>query len=78
MEMSYFGQDDDASKPEQGIYYVRNGSYPFAIFLSGADENDLSKILDKANERTAIEMLYSGYSGWVESNGTQNKDWYKK
>lgn len=78
MEMSYFGQDDDASKPEQGIYYVRNGSYPFAIFLSGADENDLSKILDKANERTAIEILYSGYSGWVESNGTQNKDWYKK
>ncbi|WP_052356202.1 LruC domain-containing protein [Bacteroides timonensis] len=78
METSYFGTGDDASKPEKDIYYVRNGSYPFAIFLSGADENSLSKMLDKANEKTAVEQLYSGYSGWVESNGTQNQDWYKK
>jgi len=76
VEPSYFGKGDDASKPEKGIYYVRNGSYPFAIFLSGA--NDLSKILDKSNERTAIDKLYDGYAGWVKSNGTENKDWYKK
>lgn len=78
VESSYFGKGDDASKPEQGIYYVRNGSYPFAIFLSGANEEDLSRLLDGSNERVAIDKLYDGYSGWVESNGTQNKDWYKK
>lgn len=78
VEPSHFGKGDDASKPDKGIYYVRNGSYPFAIFLSGANEEDLSKLLDRANESAAIDQLYSGYSGWVESNGTQNKDWYKK
>lgn len=78
METSYFGQGDDASKPDKGIYYVRNGAYPFAIFLGGASEKDLSKMLDRANESTAIDQLYGEYSGWVESNGTKNQDWYKK
>ena len=78
VEPSYFGKGDDASKPSQGIYYVRNGAYPFAIFLSGANEEDLSKLLDRTNESVAIDQLYSGYSKWVESNGTENKDWYKK
>ena len=31
-----------------------------------------------ANEKTAINLLYSGYDGWVSSNGEKNKDWYKK
>ncbi len=74
----YFGQGDDASKPNQSIYYVRKGNYPFAFFLSRATESDLSKLLDGANEKTAINLLYSGYDGWVNSNGEKNKDWYKK
>ena len=74
----YFGQGDDASKPNQSIYYVRKGNYPFAFFLSRATESDLSKLLDSANEKTAINLLYSGYDGWVSSNGEKNKDWYKK
>lgn len=78
VDMTDFGQGDDASKPNKGIYYVREGSYPFAIYLSGADEKDLSKMLDANNESVAIEQLYSGYSGWVTSNGANNKDWYKK
>lgn len=75
---SYFGTYDDASKPAQNIYYVREGSYPFAIYLSGADVEDLQKSLQKENERIPIDQLYSGYKNWVESNGTQNKDWYKQ
>ncbi|WP_373822508.1 LruC domain-containing protein [Bacteroides heparinolyticus] len=75
---SYFGKEDDASKPERGIYYVREGAYPFAIFLSGANENDLSPILQIENERTPIDKLFNGYKGWIESNGTANTDWYKK
>ena len=74
----YFGQGDDASKPNQSIYYVRKGNYPFAFFLSRATESDLSKLLDGANEKKAINLLYSGYDGWVSSNGEKNKDWYKK
>ena len=74
----YFGQGDDASKPNQSIYYVRKGNYPFAFFLSRATESDLSKLLDGTNEKTAINLLYSGYDGWVSSNGEKNKDWYKK
>lgn len=77
VDMTDFGKGDDASKPNNGIYYVREGSYPFAIYLSGADEKDLSKMLDANNESVAIEQLYSGYSGWVKSNGSKNQDWYK-
>lgn len=72
-----FGLGDDASKPDKDIYYVCKGSYPFAIYLSGADEKDLSKMLDSKNESIAIDKLYSGFSGWVESNGANNNDWYK-
>lgn len=78
MDMSYFGKEDDASKPVQGIYYVRGGNYPFAFFLSGANESDLSRLLEPENESVPIDWLYSGYNGWVKSNGTDNKDWYKQ
>lgn len=74
---THFGQGDDASKPDRGIYYVRKGNYPFAFFLSRATESDLSKLLDGNNERKAINLLYSGYDEWVTSNGEKNKDWYK-
>ncbi|MFR5757794.1 MAG: hypothetical protein ACLUE2_04950 [Bacteroides cellulosilyticus] len=46
----YFGQGDDASNPNQSIYFMCNvkGNYPFAFFLSRATESDLSKLLDSA------------------------------
>ena len=78
MDDSYLGQDADASKPDQSIYYVRGGNYPFAFFLAGANEQDLGKLLEPANESMAIDLLYSGYKGWVESNGNDNQDWYKE
>lgn len=78
MDDSYLGQDADASKPEDGIYYVRGGNYPFAFFLAGANEQDLGKLLEPANESRAIDQLYNGYNGWVESNGSSNQDWYKE
>lgn len=78
MDMSFFQVSDDASKPEQNIYYVREGNYPFAFFLSGANETDISKLLDKQNEYKRIDQVYAGYSGWVTSNGKENRDWYKE
>ncbi|MDO4165481.1 MAG: LruC domain-containing protein [Bacteroides sp.] len=77
-DMSFFGQDDDASDLSKGVYYVRSGNYPFAFFLSGATETDLSKLLEPKNEYKAISELYSDYAGWATSNGASNKDWYKK
>lgn len=77
VDASYFGQGDDASNPSNGVYYVRSGNYPFAFYLSGADENDLSPILTE-NESVAIDKVFSDYSKWVESGGTTNQDWYKK
>ena len=77
MNFGYFNTGDDCSQPDKDIYYVRSGEYPFAFFLAGATETDLSKMLDPNNESVAINKLYSGYSGWVTSNGTTNTDWYK-
>ena len=77
VNVGYFNTGDDCSQPEKDIYYVRSGEYPFAFFLAGATETDLSKMLDPNNESVAINKLYSGYSGWVTSNGATNTDWYK-
>ena len=76
MDLSYFGTGDDSSNPDGGLYYVNNTQYPFAFFLAGATENDLSKLLIRENESVPISNLYPEYSGWSESNGTQNADWY--
>ena len=54
---THFGQGDDASKPDRGIYYVRKGNYPFAFFLSRATESDLSKLLDGNNERKSYKSV---------------------
>lgn len=78
MVMSYFKTKDDASKPESNIYYVREGNYPFAFFLSGANEKDIHKLLKAENESVYIDELYKGYAGWVTSNGKDNRDWYKE
>lgn len=73
----YFGKQDDRSQLGKGIYYVREGNYPFAFFLSGATEIDISKVLDSENESKAISELYPSYNDWVISGGTKNQDWYK-
>lgn len=78
MDRSYFGQNDDASVPEKGVYFVRAGKYPFAFFLSGAEEKDLKEMLDRANEGKNIDVLYPEYNAWAESGGKTNQDWYKK
>lgn len=78
MDMAFFGQGNDASAVERGIYYVREGNYPFAIFLSGANEKDVAKLLERSNETVPIDQLYNGYAGWVTSQGSSNKDWYKQ
>lgn len=78
MDYEYFGLGNDASNPDKGIYYVRNSLFPFAIFLSGATEKDVAKLLDPANESKNIEKSYPEYVNWAKSAGSVNADWYKK
>lgn len=77
MNFGYFNTGDDCSQPNNDIFYVRSGEYPFAFFLAGATDEDLKPMLDPNNESIPIDKLYSGYSGWVTGNGTTNTDWYK-
>ena len=77
VDESYFGTGDDSSNLAEGLYYVNNTQYPFAFFLAGATEGNLSKLLIRENESVPINDLYPEYIGWSESNGTQNADWYK-
>ena len=77
MNYEYFGKGDDLSNPEQGIYYVRHGNYPFALFLSGQQIDAMGKIFDIANEGQTLEKMYPNYTKWVESEGKENKEWYK-
>jgi len=78
MITSYFGTEDDLSDPSKGIYYVREGYYPFAFFLSGTTiEPFKNTILLRDNEKKPINDLYPGFLEWSTSNGKNNKNWYK-
>lgn len=78
-DYSFFGQKDDRSIPDKGIYYVsdKDNIYPFAFYLSNANLNDIEALKDfDKNEKTAISELYPSFIDWAK-NGT-NADWYKK
>ena len=77
MNFDYFGKGDDLSKPADGIYYVRAGNYPYALFLDGQQIDKMSKIFDIENEGFTLDMMYPKYTKWVETEGKENPDWYK-
>ena len=79
VDTSLFGQYEDCSKPNEGIYYVSNQEniYPFAFYLSNANANDIAELknFDK-NEKKSISKIYPKFIDWAKY-GT-NADWYKK
>ena len=79
VDTSLFGQYEDCSKPNEGIYYVSNQEniYPFAFYLSNANANDIAELknFDK-NEKKSISEIYPKFIDWAKY-GT-NADWYKK
>ena len=77
MNFDYFGKGDDLSKPEEGIYYVRAGNYPYALFLNGQQIDKMSKLFDIENEGFTLDMMYPKYTKWVETEGKENSNWYK-
>ncbi len=79
MNTSYFGTEDDASDPSKGLYFVREGNYPFAFYLAGANISVFENtILKRENESKRIDELFSGFLEWSISKGTTNQDWYIK
>ena len=79
VDTSLFGQYEDCSKPNEGIYYVSNQEniYAFAFYLSNANANDIAELknFDK-NEKKSISEIYPKFIDWAKY-GT-NADWYKK
>ena len=77
MKTSYFGKGDDRSNPDKGLYFVRQGNYPFAFYLEGADISAFEEtILKRENESKAIDKLFPDFLKWSNSNGETNQDWY--
>ena len=72
MNTSYFGMFSDMSEPEQGLYYVGSGNYPFAFYLSGVSIDAFKdNILLRANEQKAIDEFFPKF---IECK--KCKDWY--
>jgi LruC domain-containing protein len=79
MNTAYFGTQDDRSDPAKGLYFVREGNYPFAFYLSGANISVFENtILKRENESKRIDVLFPDFLKWSTSNGTTNQDWYVK
>ena len=79
MNSDYFGKEDDCSNPAAGLYFVRQGDYPFAFYLKGANISAFEEtILKRENESKPIDELFPGFLEWSTSHGGTNRDWYIK
>ena len=79
MNTSYFGTGDDCSDPSKGLYFVREGNYPFAFYLHGVNISVFENtILKRENESKRINEFFPGFLEWSTSNGATNQDWYLK
>ena len=79
MNTSYLGTEDDCSDQSKGLYYVREGNYPFAFYLEGANINAFEEtILKRENESKRIDELFPDFLEWSKSNGRTNQNWYLK
>ena len=77
MNTSYFGTGDDCSDPGKGLYFVREGNYPFAFYLSGVNISVFENtILKRENESKRIDELFPDFLEWSTSKGTKNQNWY--
>lgn len=77
MNTSYFGKEDDCSIPANGLYFVRQGNYPFAFYLAGANISVFEEtILKHSNEGKRIDELFPAFLEWSTSGGKTNQNWY--
>lgn len=80
-DLSLFGTGKDASRPEEGLYYVSVDLMPFALNMPSVKfTSDLAEEKDaylNPTESRRIDVSFPKFATWVQSNGTKEKDWYK-
>lgn len=76
-DISGFGQGNDASNIGENLYYVRGGTYPFAIRLIDPDtrSNPLPDFVIPA-ETKPVDVTYPKFENWVLTEGKEDSDWY--
>lgn len=66
---SFFGKWEDASRPQQGKYYVTANNLPWGI--------NLYQSFDYPKEKRDITQAYHKFVPWAVSGGIQFPDWYR-
>jgi LruC domain-containing protein len=69
VDMSLFGQWEDASNPATGKYYVTANNLPWAI--------NIYESFDYPIEKQEILWAHLKFAEWAISGGVQFPDWYK-
>lgn len=69
MNHSYFGQGDDQTMDNLGLYYRSTTGQPWGIYVSHAYK--------APTEKVAIWNGYLKFNDWVNSFGQQYNDWYE-
>lgn len=78
MNTSYFGKDTDASRPEEGLYYVNNENLPTGLQVSGVKvgtKRGADFLIPK--EQKSILEAYPQFKTWASSFGTKELYWWK-
>lgn len=68
-----FGTGNDLSVPDNNLYYVREGIYPFALDLAGDVNQDppLPAFIDNIPEETKpVDTVYPDFINWVKDHNT--------
>ncbi|MCE1202426.1 MAG: LruC domain-containing protein [Bacteroidia bacterium] len=68
-DASLFGKWEDASRPQQGKFYVTANNLPWGI--------NLYQSFDYPKEKRDITQAYQKFVPWAVSGGVQFPDWYR-
>lgn len=68
MDASLFGTEQDASNPEQGIYYKTINNHPWGLNIPATFAWPLEKV--------DITQAHLHFAEWAQSSGTTYPDWY--
>lgn len=73
MDTKLLGYGHDLSDPENGIYFVSDNNFPFAIHVI----NESFDFPLESQKDRRIDQVYPQFSKWASSFGEENKEWYK-
>ena len=74
-DMTPLGDKDLLGTESDAWFIYKDGDYPFSINLSGVNGNTFIPVDE--TKRIGSVGNYPLYDSWVQSNGVNNKNWYK-